>query len=296
MSATVSQAQQNPSPAAMAGARAPTEREEIVITPRRGWIGIDWAELWRYRELLYFLAWRDVKIRYKQTIFGILWAFIQPFMRMVVFSVFFGRLAKMDSEGFPYPIFVYAGLLPWQFFSEALRRSASSLVSSSNLITKVYFPRLIVPLAAIGGCLVDFSISFGILVGLMLYYGITLTVAIAMVLPLVLLTVMVALGVGTLFSALTVAYRDFRYVLGFGIQMWMFLTPIIYPVRIVPERWQWLLFLNPMSGIVDGYRSAILGKPFQWESLAISVVVTLVLLTFAAAYFRRTEKQFADII
>ena len=269
---------------------------ELVIAPRRGWLAINFREIWRYRELLYFLAWRDVKVRYKQTVLGFLWAFLQPFTKMVVFSVVFGGLAKMDSEGFPYPIFLYAGLLPWQFFSEALSRSSQSVVGSSNLITKVYFPRLIIPLSAIGACLLDFAISFTILIGLMFYYHVAPTLATLLVLPLVALTVLAAFGVGCLVSALDVAYRDFRYVIPFVIQIWMFLTPVLYPVKMVPQKWQWLLSLNPMSGIVDAYRSAILGKPFQWGNLGISTAAMLVALLIGVLYFRKTERRFADII
>lgn len=269
---------------------------EVVVEPVKGWLSVNVREIWRYRELLGFLTWRDVKIRYKQTVLGLLWAFLQPFVKMVVFSLVFGRLAKMDSEGFPYPIFVYAGLLPWQFFAESLSRSSQSVVGSGNIITKVYFPRLIVPLASVGGCLIDFGISFLILIGLMLYYGIMPTLGTLLIIPLVALTILAALGVGTLVSALNVAYRDFRYVIPFLLQIWMFLTPVVYPVRMVPARWQWLLSLNPMSGIVDAYRSAILGKPFAWDNLAISFCAGVFAVVGGALYFRRVERHFADII
>jgi len=268
-----------------------------VITPRRGWLAINWKELWQYRELLYFLAWRDVTIRYKQTVLGILWAFIQPFLKMVVFTVIFGRLMKIDfGEHIPYAVGMFAGLLPWQFFSESLMRSSSSVAGSANLITKVYFPRLIVPLSSAGACLVDFGISFIILFGLMLYYGVHFTLATLAIFPLVLLTVVAALGTGILLSALHASYRDFQYVVPFAIQLWMFATPVIYPVKIVPPKWQWLLSLNPMSGIVDAYRSAILGKPFAWGNLAISTVVAVVILAAGLFCFRRVESNFADIV
>jgi len=283
------------------GNPAPSEADvaapfQVIIEPRPGWHLIDFKELWRYRELLYFLTWRDVKVRYKQTVLGILWAFIQPFLTMVVFSVIFGRLSKMDSEGFPYPIFVYAGLLPWQFFAGSLSRSSQSVVGGANIFTKVYFPRLILPMASVGAALVDFAISFVILVGLMLYYGIVPTVATIMVIPLVLFTIFTALGIGAFLSALNVAYRDFRYVIPFMVQIWMFATPVIYPVKIVPQSWQWLLSLNPMSGIVDAYRSAILGKPFEWGNLSISMAVATVGFVLGLLYFRRLERQFADIV
>ncbi|HPG00656.1 MAG TPA: ABC transporter permease [Kiritimatiellia bacterium] len=267
-----------------------------IITPPKGWLSINWREIWLYRELLYFLTWRDVKVRYKQTILGVLWAFIQPFMKLVVFSVIFGKLARIDSEGYPYPIFVYAGMLPWQFFSEALTRSSTSVVGSSNLITKVYFPRLIIPIAAVGGCLVDFLISFSILFGLMFYYGVAPTAATLIVIPLIFLTIVAALGAGTLLSAMNVSYRDFHYLVPFALQIWMFATPVIYPVRIFPPRWQWLISLNPMAGIVDAYRSAILGKPFAWGHLAISLAVAIAMLFWGLFYFRKTENRFADIV
>jgi len=267
-----------------------------IIQPSRGLLSLKLGELWRYRELLYFLTWRDVKIRYKQAVLGFLWAFIQPFLKMVVFSVVFGGLAKMDSEGFPYPIFLYAGLLPWQFFADAVNRSGQSIVSEANLITKVYFPRLIMPVASVGAALVDFAISFGILIAMMFYYHMTPGVPILMVLPLVLITILSALGVGILVSALNTAYRDFRYALPFLVQIWMFLTPVIYPVSIIPENWRWLILLNPMAGIVDAYRSAILGKPFEWGNLGISLGIATGMFLIGLAYFRKTERYFADIV
>lgn len=267
-----------------------------TIAPRRGWLSINWREIWRYRELLYFLTWRDVKVRYKQTVLGILWAFIQPFLKLVVFSVIFGRLAKIDSEGFPYPIFLYAGLLPWQFFSEALSQSSNSVVGSAGLITKVYFPRLIVPLSSVGASLVDFAISFVILVGLMIYYGCVPTLATLLVLPLTILTIMTALGTGILLSAFLVEYRDFRYVVPFMLQIWMYLTPVIYPVTIFPPAWRWVLAVNPMTGIVDAYRSAILGKPLDWASLAVSIPVMTAVFVLGLYYFRRAETRFADVV
>ena len=267
-----------------------------IIQPTRGLFSLKLGELWRYRELLYFLTWRDVKIRYKQAVLGFLWAFIQPFLKMVVFSVVFGGLAKMDSEGFPYPIFLYAGLLPWQFFADAVNRSGQSIVGGANLITKVYFPRIIMPVASVGACLVDFAISFGILIAMMFYYHMVPNASILMVLPLVLVTILSALGIGVLVSALNTAYRDFRYALPFLVQIWMFLTPVIYSVKIIPENWQWLILLNPMAGIVDAYRSAILGKAFDWGNLGISLGIATVMFLIGLAYFRKTERYFADIV
>jgi len=268
----------------------------IIIEPTRSWLSLKLRDLWEYRELLYFLTWRDVKIRYKQTVIGFLWAIIQPLLKMVVFSIIFGGLAKMGSEGFPYPIFLYAGLLPWQFFASAVSRSGESIVGSANLIKKVYFSRLIIPIASVGACLVDFAISFIILIILMFYYNIIPTLSTFMVLPLVLATIFTALGVGMFISALNVAYRDFRYIVPFFVQIWMFLTPVVYSTGIIPENWRWLILLNPMAGIVDAYRSAILGKAFEWGNLGISMGIAVVIFLCGLIYFRKTERYFADIV
>ena len=267
-----------------------------VIRARRGWEVLSLREMWRYRELACFLCWRDIKVRYKQTALGILWAFIQPFTKMVVFTLVFGQLAKIDSEGFPYSVFMFAGLLPWQFFSEALNRSSQSVVNSSHLITKVYFPRLIIPVSSIGACLVDFAVSFLVLAGLMVYYSVPPTAALLMVVPLTLCTILAALGVGALLSALEVRYRDFRHAVPFLVQVWMFLTPVIYPVSMVPEKWRWLLMLNPMSGIVDAWRSALLGRPFDWGYLSVSFGVAVLVLIGSLIYFQKLEREFADVV
>lgn len=268
---------------------------EVVIEPRRGWLSINFREVWQYRELLGFLTWRDVKVRYKQTVLGVLWAFLQPFVKLVVFSLVFGKLGKFDSEGYPYAIFLYAALLPWQFFAEAVTRSSQSIVNA-KIITKVYFPRLMIPLASVGSCLIDFCIAFLILVGLMLYYGTAPGTQMLMVIPLMLVTVVAALGVGTLISALNVAYRDFRYVIPFVVQIWMFLTPVVYSVDEIPDRARWIVAMNPMGYIVDGYRSAILGKPFAWGYLGVSVGVCILAMLVSSLYFRRIERRLADII
>ena len=268
----------------------------INIEPTEGLWSLDLEELWQYRELLYFLTWRDIKVRYKQAVFGFLWAFLQPFMKMVVFSVVFGGLAGMDSEGFPYPIFLYAGLLPWQFFANSLGRSGSSIVGNSNLIRKVYFPRLIIPISSVGAALVDFGVSFLILIGMMFYYQVMPGIQLVMVIPLVLLTVATALGVGILISALNAAYRDFNYLQSYLIKLWLFLTPVIYSVKKVPENFRWLISINPMAGIVDAYRAAILGKPFDWTSLSISLLVALLLTVIGLTYFKKVEKYFADVL
>lgn len=267
-----------------------------VIEPSRGWRSLNLKELWAYRELLWVLTERDIKVRYKQTVLGAAWAVIQPLMLMVVFSVFFGKLAKMPSDGIPYPIFAYCALLPWTFFANALASSANSVVGSANLISKVYFPRLVVPLASIGSWLVDFAIAAMILLGLMLYYDITWTANLLAVPLLVLGVVIAALGAGTLLSALTVAYRDFRYVIPFLLQFWMFATPIVYPASMVPARWSWVLQLNPMTGLIEGFRSAFLGRPFDVTSIGLSLLVSTVMLLIAVAYFERVERRFADIV
>jgi lipopolysaccharide transport system permease protein len=269
-----------------------------VIEPLRGWVGINGSEIWRYRELLYFLTWRDVKIRYKQTVLGAAWAILQPFMTMVVFSIFFGRLAGLGQKtgGVPYPIYVYAGLLPWTFFANSIATGGNCLVGNSNLITKVYFPRLVIPLASVGAGLVDLAVSFLVLVGMMAYYRTVFSWQLLLV-PLFLLgTILAATGVGTILSALTVTYRDFRYVIPFAVQLWMFVTPVIYPPTVVPQRWHLLLSLNPMAGLVDGFRAAFLGTAADWQGIGISLAVSTLLFLGGAVYFRSVERSFADTI
>jgi lipopolysaccharide transport system permease protein len=267
-----------------------------IIEPQSGWRLVDWNELWAYRELLYVLTMRDIKVRYKQTVLGFAWAIIQPFMMMVVFSVFFGRLAQMPSDGFPYPIFVYAALLPWTFFANSISSSASSLVGSANLVSKVYFPRLIIPLSSVGSGLVDFAIAGGILLLLMIYYGVGWTSNLFMVPILVIAAAFTALGVGTFLAALNVAYRDFRYVVPFLVQFWMFATPVVYPASIVPREWQWALYLNPMAGVIEGFRSAFLGRPFDVPGILLSLAIAGMLFAAGTAYFGKVERRFADII
>jgi lipopolysaccharide transport system permease protein len=267
-----------------------------VIEPQSGWRLVDWNELWAYRELLYVLTMRDIKVRYKQTVLGFAWAIIQPFMMMVVFSVFFGRLANMPSDGFPYPIFVYAALLPWTFFANSISSSANSLVGSANLVSKVYFPRLIIPLSSVGSGLVDFAIAGGILLLLMVYYGVGWTSNLFMVPILVIAAAFTALGVGTFLAALNVAYRDFRYVVPFLVQFWMFATPVVYPASLVPREWQWALYLNPMAGVIEGFRSAFLGRPFDVPGILLSLAIAGILFAAGTAYFGKVERRFADII
>ena len=268
----------------------------FTIESRRRWAGLDLPDLWAHRDLFYFLLLRDVKVRYKQTALGIAWAVLQPLLTMVVFTAIFGRLAGVPSDGQPYPIFVFAGLLPWNFFNQAVTNSSNSLVGNAGLITKVYFPRLVIPAAAVGAGLVDFAISAVILFAMALYYGVTFSPSALMLIPLALLTTLFATGVGMWMSALNVKYRDVRYALPFALQIWMYVTPIIYPVTFIPARWRWLIGLNPLSGIIQGFRSAIFGRPFDWFAIGVSTAITLGVLMCAGFGFRRMEREFADII
>jgi len=267
-----------------------------VIEPARGWRMLDWRELWAYRELLWALTTRDIKVRYKQTVLGAGWAILRPFITMVIFSVVFGQLARMPSDGLPYPVFVYAALLPWTFFSTAIATSGQSLVGSAHLVSKVYFPRLIIPLSSVGAGLVDLLISTGVLLLMMLYYGVGWSWNLLAAPLLLLFAIFAALGVGTLLSALTVAYRDFTHLTPFMVQIWMFITPVIFPVSLVPDRWQWVLYLNPMTGLVEGFRSAFLGRPFDLAGLGISFAIAIAVFLVGVAYFEKVERRFADII
>ena len=272
------------------------EMPTITIRPSRGWVALNLRDLWEYRELLYFLTWRDIKVRYKQTILGAAWAVLQPFLTMVVFSIFFGRLAQVPSDGIPYPIFAYCALVPWSYFAGALDRAGNSLVGSANLITKVYFPRLAIPTSAVLAGLLDFAIAFVVLLGMMLYYGIVPTAAI-LTLPLfLLLAIATALAVGLWLSALNVQYRDVRYTIPFLTQFWLFATPVAYSSTLVPERWRALYGLNPMAGVVEGFRWALLGKEPPGPLMAVSVIVVILLLIGGLYYFRRMEKTFADVV
>ena len=272
------------------------QRPVFVIEPSRGWIPINVRDLWHYRDLLAILMMRDIKVRYKQTILGAAWAIIQPLFTMLIFTLLFGKLAGMPSDGIPYPIFAYAGLLPWTFFSNAVTNSGNSLVGNSNLITKVYFPRMVIPMASVGSGLVDFAIAFILMIALMFYYSVELSLNILMLPVLVILTSLLAIGIGMWTSALNVKYRDIRHALPFVIQLGLFISPIIYPPTIVPEKWRWVLVFNPMTGIIEAYRSAILGRPFDWFQLGASLVITVSILFYATITFKRMEKSFADII
>ncbi len=268
-----------------------------IIEPRPGWKFLDFQEMWRYRELLYFLVWRDVKVRYKQTILGALWAILQPVATMVVFSIFFGRMAEMSAGNDPYPLFVFAGLLPWTFFSTAVTGAGGSVVGEQNLVTKVYFPRLFIPLGSVGAGLVDFAIAMCVLVVMMLGYGKMPSIEMLALPALILALLSAALGVGVLLAALTVAYRDFRHVVPFMVQLWMFATPCIYMrTETIGPRWNAILPLNPVFGIIKNFRAAALGESFDGYSLSISCTVALLLLALGCLYFRRVERSFADII
>ena len=263
--------------------------------PRSGWVAIDFRELWRYRELLVFFATRDIKVRYKQTVLGAAWAILQPVLTMAVFSIFFGRLARMPSGDVPYPIFVFCALLPWQLFAYALVHSSNSLVENAQTIKKVYFPRLIIPFASVITGLVDFAIASIVLVVLMLWYGIVPEWTILMLPGFTLLAVTAALAVGLWLSALNVKYRDVRYALHFLAQFWLFVTPVAYPSSLVPERWQLLYGVNPMAGVVDGFRWALLGEAPPGPLVVMSVATTAMLLIGGMFYFRRMERSFADL-
>ena len=267
----------------------------LRIQPSHGFAGLQLGELWEYRELVLFLAWRDVKVRYKQTALGAAWAVIQPFFTMVVFSVFFGRLAQIPSDGLPYPVFAYAALVPWTFFANGLAQSADSLVGSANLLRKVYFPRLAIPIATILSGVVDFAIAFAVLLVLMVVYGIAPTVNVLWLPLLLALAVITALGVGLWLSALNVEFRDVRYVVPFIVQFWLFMTPIAYPSSLLSEPWRTLYALNPMAGVVEGFRWALLGtSSAPGAMVAVSAAAAVSLLIGGAYYFRRMETTFAD--
>jgi len=260
------------------------------------WRGKVFSELWRYRELLYFFVWRDVKVRYKQTVLGAGWAILQPVMTMIVFTVFFGRLAKVPSDGLPYPVFAMIALVPWTYFASALSASSMSLASYQNVISKVYFPRLIVPLAAVVAPLLDFAIAFVILIGLMTWYRIVPGPALIWLPLLMLLAVATAAAVGVWLSALTVKYRDIRHVVPFAVQLWLFATPVAYPASLVPARWRALYGLNPMAGVIEGFRYVLAGGPPPGALTVVSALVVLVLLAAGLVHFRKVEGTFADVI
>jgi lipopolysaccharide transport system permease protein len=267
----------------------------VVIEQRDSWINIDVVELWRNRELLYFLIWRDIKIRYKQTVLGAAWALLQPAFMMIIFPLVFGRLAGV-SAGLPYPLFALAGLVPWTFFANAVANSGNSLVSNVHLVTKVYFPRLIMPAAAVLAGLVDLGLSVLLLGGLMVYYGVRLTPHILMLPVLYGLTTLCALSTGMWMSALNVKYRDVRFALPFVIQLWLFASSVVVPSTVIPAHLRWLLYFNPMSPIIEGCRAALFSTPFHWQALGLASAITIVGFVVAAHFFKNTERSFADFI
>jgi lipopolysaccharide transport system permease protein len=276
-------------------ARIP-DRPLLVLKPVTGWPSLQLKDLWVHRELLYFLAWRDLKIRYKQTLLGVLWALFQPLFPMIIFTLVFGKLAKMPSDGMPYAVFVLAGLLPWTYFANAVSSSTTSVVGSANLVSKVYFPRMIIPASSILVALLDCCVASVLLLILMAWYGLPAHANILVLPVLILLLTTLSLAVGMFFSALTVRYRDIRYALPFAIQVWMFATPVVFPTSLVPVGWHWLVMLNPMTGIVEGFRSALFGRPFDLVMLAASTAFTAIGIVLAAYSFKRLERTFADVI
>ncbi|MGB0383257.1 MAG: ABC transporter permease [Ardenticatenaceae bacterium] len=274
-----------------------TDLPVTIIKPSQGWVSLKLDELWEYRELLYFLTWRDIKVRYKQTVLGAAWAIIQPFFTMIVFSLFFGRLAGIPSDGIPYPIFSYAALVPWSFFATGLSSSSNSLVGSANLLKKVYFPRLAIPIATVLSGVIDFVLAFILLLGMMLFYGIVPTINIIWLPLLLLLALTTSLGVGLWLSALNVQFRDVRYTIPFITQFWLFATPIAYPSSLLSEPWRTLYGINPMVGVVEGFRWALLGSnTAPGPIIIVSALVAVGLLISGAYYFRRMEKTFADVV
>lgn len=254
------------------------------------------AEMWRYRELLYFLTWRDVKLRYKQTLLGVAWAIIQPLFAMILFTLIFARLARIPSDTIPYPLFAYAGLLPWTFFANAISSSANSLVGNAGLVTKVYFPRLIIPAAPVIAGLVDLAIAFVLLIPMLIYYRTSINWQILLLPVFIAWATLLAFGVGTLMATLNVRYRDIRYALPFVVQLWLFASPVIYPLSIVPAKWKWVSMMNPMSGIIEGVRSSLFGRAFDWPTIIVSFVISLFITAISVFYFRRAEDNFADVI
>jgi len=274
----------------------PSSGPLITIEPQRGWASLELGDLWRYRELLLLLTWRDIKVRYAQTVLGATWAVIQPILTMVIFSVIFGQLAKLPSDGVPYPIFTYTALLPWQLFAFSLTNSSNSLVGSQSLISKVYFPRLVIPIASVLPALIDFAISFLVLIGMLIYYHIPLTARVLSLPLFLLLAVMSALAVGLWLSALNVESRDIRYVVPFLTLFWQYATPVAYSVSLIPEKWRLLYGLNPMTGVVEGFRWALLGSGEVDGMVWVSIIIIICILISGLAYFKRMEATFADVI
>jgi lipopolysaccharide transport system permease protein len=274
------------------------EREPfLVIQPSPAWRTVDLREVWRYRELLYFFVWRDVKVRYKQTVLGVAWAVIQPLFAMIIFAFFFGRVAKLPSDGIPYPLFCYAGLLPWTFFANALANGSQSLLASANLVTKVYFPRVLVPASAVATGLVDFAFALLMLVPLMWWTHTAPAAGAFVMIPLLIgITFLLAFGLSVWLSALIVRYRDIRHVVPFLIQIWMFATPIIYPLSFIPAKWRWAVSLNPMAPVVEAFRASMFGRPVDSRGLFYAAAIAVILIVSGSLYFRRLERLFADVM
>lgn len=268
----------------------------VVIEPAGRWNAVDFGEIWRFRELLFTLVARDITVRYRQTLLGAAWVLVRPLLGVAIFTVVFGRLVKVPSDGYPYPVFVLAALVPWSFFASAVAACGNSLVGSAGLVSKVYFPRLIVPLASVGSALVDLLVSTAFLALLLPAFGIPPTARLALFPLLLVPSILLALGVGTFFSALIVSYRDFGGLMGFLLQLWMYVTPVVYPASLVPADWRWLLSFNPVAAQVEGFRSAFLGKPFDLPALAVSAAVSAFLFLASGLYFSRVERRFADVI
>lgn len=293
------------SSAAMSPCRDPAMPQEfwrnpevLLVRPARGWQALNLVDVWRNRELLYFLAWRDIKVRYKQTVLGMLWAILQPVLTMAVFAIFFGRLAGIDQKiSVPYPLFAFCALLPWQLFAFAIGQSTNSLVSNERLITKVYFPRIIIPMSSVFAGLSDFTVSFFVLALLLCVYGIMPSAAVLFIIPLIVLAILTALGVGVWLSALNVKYRDVRYTVPFLTQLWLFVTPIAYPSSLVPEKWRIVYAINPMAGVVEGFRWSLLGSGNPpGIMLLVSTLAAMAILLSGMYYFRRVERTFADVV
>ncbi|HEV7746968.1 MAG TPA: ABC transporter permease [Pyrinomonadaceae bacterium] len=274
---------------------AASERLTRIKSEEAG-VELNLGELWQYRELLYFLTLRDIKVRYKQTVMGVAWVIIQPLLTVLIFTLVFNRFVRFDTGPLPYPLFALSGLLLWLFFANAVTNCTNSLLSNSNLITKVYFPRLFIPTASVGAGLVDLGVAFLLLITVCIYYGLALKLTLLLVPFLILLMALLALGVGLLSAAMTVKYRDLRHALPFIIQLWMFASPVIYPASLVPAKWKWLLLVNPVAGIIEGFRAALTGRPFDYLHLSISAAITFGLLLFSVYVFRRFEDTFADVV
>jgi lipopolysaccharide transport system permease protein len=281
---------------AVAGPRPELDETVVVIGARNGWRDLGLAELWSHRELMYFLVWRDLKVRYRQTVFGALWAVLQPVLLMVIFTVSVGQLKGVGPAGIPYPLFAFAGLVPWTLFASSLASASNSMVNSEHIITKVYFPRLLLPFAAIGSFLLDFLVAMAVLVILMVYFGAMPTIAVIWLPFFTLFALVTALGVGTWLAAINVRYRDVKYVVPFLTQTWMFASPVIYASTLIPKQWQWLYALNPMTGVIEGFRWALIGGSRPDELIFVSAIASVLVFATSLVYFRHTEQTFADVI